>query len=414
MKKIDYIIIGAGITGLTVAERLCDNNYLVIEKENHIGGYCSSIKNGEYVWDYAGHFFHFKDKDELELFKKKFSTSEYIKVKKNTKVVYKGKMITYPFQNNLQELEESEYKECVLGIKNRLKKQEYTSFLDMLYSRYGIGVVDKFLRPYNEKLYACDLDKLDANAMGRFFPPIQATGCVDKTYNDEFFYLYDGTEQYVRKLAFDENKIIMNCMVDSLDIENRILVTSDGVSYKYNVLISTVPLKVLINMCGIIPKIKMTCNKVLVFNIGFDKKTEIHDVHWLYVPDKNISFYRVGFYDNIASSDKGSLYVEVAFAEGQTINPEVEFDSVIKGLRKIGIITNQEVVAYDYVIMDPAYVHIVNQQYIDELRKKLKENNIFTVGRYGGWTYNSMEDCIIEAKETVDEILAYESLMGGD
>ena len=56
MKKIDYIIIGAGITGLTVAERLCDNNYLVIEKENHIGGYCSSIKNGEYVWDYAGHF----------------------------------------------------------------------------------------------------------------------------------------------------------------------------------------------------------------------------------------------------------------------------------------------------------------------------------------------------------------------
>ena len=170
----------------------------------------------------------------------------------------------------------------------------------------------------------------------------------------------------------------------------------------------------LINMCGIIPKIKMTCNKVLVFNIGFDKKTEIHDVHWLYVPDKNISFYRVGFYDNIASSDKGSLYVEVAFAEGQTINPEVEFDSVIKGLRKIGIITNQEVVAYDYVIMDPAYVHIVNQQYIDELREKLKENNIFTVGRYGGWTYNSMEDCIIEAKETVDEILAYESLMGGD
>lgn len=414
MKKIDYIIIGAGITGLTVAERLCDNNYLVIEKENHIGGYCSSIKNGEYVWDYAGHFFHFKDKDELELFNKKFSTSEYIKVKKNTKIVYKGKMITYPFQNNLQELEESEYKECILGIKNRVKKQEYNSFLDMLYSRYGIGVVDKFLRPYNEKLYACDLNKLDANAMGRFFPPIHATGCVDKTYNDEFFYLYDGTEQYVRKLAFNENKIIMNCMVDSLDIENRILVTSDGVSYKYNVLISTVPLKVLINMCGIIPKIKMTCNKVLVFNIGFDKKTEIHDVHWLYVPDKNISFYRVGFYDNIASSDKGSLYVEVAFAEGQTINPEVEFDSVIKGLRKIGIITNQEVVAYDYVIMDPAYVHVVNQQYIDELREKLKENNIFTVGRYGGWTYNSMEDCIIEAKETVDEILAYESLMGGD
>lgn len=161
-------------------------------------------------------------------------------------------------------------------------------------------------------------------------------------------------------------------------------------------------------MCGIISKTKMTCNKVLVFNIGFDKKTEIHDVHWLYVPDKDINFYRVGFYDNIASSDKGSLYVEVAFAEDQTIDPEVEFDSIIKGLRKIGIITDQKVVVYDYVIMDHAYVHIINQRYINELRQKLRKHNIFTIGRYGGWTYNSMEDCIIEAKETVKEILTCE------
>lgn len=64
----------------------------------------------------------------------------------------------------------------------------------------------------------------------------------------------------------------MNCMVDSLDIENKILITSNGVKYKYNILISTIPLKTLINMCGIISKTKMTCNKVLVFNIGFDKK----------------------------------------------------------------------------------------------------------------------------------------------
>ena len=58
MKKIDYIIIGAGITGLTVAEQLCDKSYLVIEKEDHIGGYCASVKKDKYVWDYAGHFFH--------------------------------------------------------------------------------------------------------------------------------------------------------------------------------------------------------------------------------------------------------------------------------------------------------------------------------------------------------------------
>ena len=40
----------------------------------------------------------------------------------------------------------------------------------MLYAKFGKSIADKFLIPYNEKLYACDLDTLDPDAMGRFFP----------------------------------------------------------------------------------------------------------------------------------------------------------------------------------------------------------------------------------------------------
>ena len=65
--KIKYLIIGGGISGLTLANYLKDN-YLIIEKENEVGGYCRTIKKGNYIWDYAGHFFHFKT-DE---FKEKF------------------------------------------------------------------------------------------------------------------------------------------------------------------------------------------------------------------------------------------------------------------------------------------------------------------------------------------------------
>ena len=31
----------------------------------------------------------------------------------------------------------------------------------MLYGKFGVSIVEKFLRPYNEKLYAVDLRKLD-------------------------------------------------------------------------------------------------------------------------------------------------------------------------------------------------------------------------------------------------------------
>ena len=66
MKKVKNLIIGAGISGLTYANY--SNDYLIVEKESEVGGYCRTIKQDDFVWDYAGHFFHFNT-DE---FRKKF------------------------------------------------------------------------------------------------------------------------------------------------------------------------------------------------------------------------------------------------------------------------------------------------------------------------------------------------------
>ena len=62
MKKVKHLIIGAGISGLTYAN-YADGDYLIVEKENEVGGYCRTIKRNGYVWDYAGHFFHFKTEE---------------------------------------------------------------------------------------------------------------------------------------------------------------------------------------------------------------------------------------------------------------------------------------------------------------------------------------------------------------
>ena len=54
------LIIGAGITGLSYAA-YTNNDYIVIEKDDQVGGYCRTIKQDGFVWDYSGHFFHFQD-----------------------------------------------------------------------------------------------------------------------------------------------------------------------------------------------------------------------------------------------------------------------------------------------------------------------------------------------------------------
>ena len=38
-RKVKYLIIGAGISGLTFAN-YADGDYLIIEKEDEVGGYC--------------------------------------------------------------------------------------------------------------------------------------------------------------------------------------------------------------------------------------------------------------------------------------------------------------------------------------------------------------------------------------
>ena len=51
--------------------------------------------------------------------------------------------------------------------------------------------------------------------------------------------------------------------------------------------------------------------------------------------------------------------------------------------------------------MNPAYVHITKegQKVVDALKKELRENGIYTVGRYGDWKYCSIEDCMVDATE---------------
>ena len=56
--------------------------------------------------------------------------------------------------------------------------------------------------------------------------------------------------------------------------------------------------------------------------------------------------------------------------------------------------------------MDPAYVHIntETEKKIQKFKDREAENHIYTIGRYGAWTYCSMEDCMIAAKNLAEKL----------
>lgn len=418
MKQVKYLIIGAGISGLTAANYL-KKDYLLIEKENEPGGYCRTIHRGDYVWDYAGHFFHFKTDEFRRLFHENIPEQDIISQTKRTKILYKGQLVDYPFQTNIHQLEKQEFIDCLYDLFQRKEKTEYSDFLDMLYGKFGKSIVEKFLKPYNEKLYACDLHQLDKDAMGRFFPYADIPQIIanmkreqDSSYNSTFLYPRNGAGSFLDVLyrRLDSTKVRLGCTLTRVDAERKLAYTDGGEEISFEYLINTAPLNHFLAMLGTDAALelngRLSYNKVLVFNLGFSKKSAFKE-HWIYVPDKDVNYYRIGFYDNILSTDKLSMYVEIGYPKDAAVDTEQQFALTLENLKRCGIVTeDNSLIASSTILMDPAYVHIRRdtEAAIAEMKQSLATSGIHTIGRYGGWTYCSMEDCMLEAKELVQAL----------
>lgn len=402
------LIIGAGISGLSYAAAT-GNDYQIIEAEDQIGGYCKTIYKDGFIWDYSGHFFHFQHPELRDYVMQNISPDEMLTVQKHTQILYKDRHVDFPFQMNIHQLEQEEFIDCLYDLFSIPEGATSDTFKQMLYAKFGRSIAEKFLIPYNSKLYATDLDRLDVDAMGRFFPYADKEQIVrnfrhpeGKSYNATFLYPKEGCIRIVNSVAshVDMSRVSLGERLLSIDPATHTAVT-DKRTLRYDRLISSMPLPKLLDLCGIdYNKDIYTWNKVLVFNLGFDTKGSEKRNCWMYIPESKYLFYRVGFYDNIIGQDRMSLYVEIGFAKDQAVG---DIDSLLKrtieDLRAAAIVTDQHLVAEHHVLMDPAYVHITKHSEEDKVEKMalLAQKDIYSIGRYGEWKYCSLEDNMHDA-----------------
>ena len=414
MHSVRHLIIGAGVSGLATAAFLRDKDLLVLEADREIGGYCKTVHKDGFVWDYSGHFFHFRHPDIEAWLRERMAGQEIRTVARVSKIAYRGAKIDFPFQKNIHQLPQDEFVECLYdlyfarapGVLDRPLRE--TNFKEMLYARFGRGIAERFLIPYNEKLYACDLASLDKDAMGRFFPHADLTDIIrnmkvanNATYNATFTYPEGGAIEYVKALAsaVTPGAIALGEALVGIDLRARVAKTSRR-EIRFERLVSSAPFDKLVSLAGLTHDASaFTWNKVLVFNLGFDKKGE-SGVHWTYYPDRARSFYRTGWYDNIFDEDRLSLYVEIGYPKDAPVDIDAARARVLEDLRAEGVITDHRLVAHHAVVMDPAYVHITRASMAEHTRlsRILQANGVWSLGRYGRWTYCSIEDNIVEAR----------------
>lgn len=432
MAKKRILVLGAGLGGLSAAWHLQKKgrDCRVFEKEPEVGGLCRSKKIGGFTFDCDGHLLHFRRHYCFNLVKHLLEDN-LIPHQRSAWIYAHGKYIQYPFQANLYGLPLKLAQECLLGFietlnNGKLKKKKKLNFLEWINQNFGKGIARHFMVPYNSKFWTLPPQELTCEWLDGFIPVPSLgqviEGAISESqrqfgYNAQFWYpKKGGISQLPLALANRIKNIYTDCQIVKIDLQKKEIKMASGNKEKFDFLLSTLPLPEMQHLIKRMPVSihslfkNLKWNSIFNLNLGIEKK-DASARHWIYFAQRNICFFRVGFFHNfspyLSPPDKGSLYIEVAYSPKKPVD-KTNIISRIKGdLKRIGILGPADMICtedindikYGYPIYDENY-----HQTREKILKYLLQNNILPCGRYGSWRYMSMEDVVLEGKEISDKL----------
>ncbi len=432
MSSDPVLIIGAGLAGLSAA-RILDEagmDFLVLEKEQEVGGLCRTEKTRGFAFDYTGHLLHLKPGFARDLIMSEIGDllEEH---ERRASVYLEDTFVPYPIQANFGVLSPALVDRCIEGYRKSrdVPVSEEMNFPQWSRAQFGDGLAQLFMVPYNRKLYVHPLEEMEISWTSWSVPrPSEeemekaATGKTSGTfgYNTVFYYpKHGGIEVLPGKLAEGlRDRILTSAGVDSVDATRGTVTLQGGEQMGFSRIISTIPLPELLKIASGLPAGHATMagrfrhSSVTALCLGFDRPAP-RDEHWVYFPEKTFPFYRAGYFTNfsrkLAPEGASSLYVEVAHRMEDPPRADRLLEECLEGLRVSGMVDPESRLAASTVLSMPyAYV------FYDRFRKEklpgliddLKARSIYSVGRYGAWEYSAMQDAIEQGARTAGEIIS--------
>ena len=239
----DYLIVGAGYAGSVLAERLArvgNKKVLIIDKRNHIGGnaYDHYNEDGILVHKYGPHIFHTNSKDVFDYLSR---FTEWHNYQHKVLASVDGQMVPMPINlntiNSLYGLNLSSADvEDFFASRAEDVKQINTSE-DVVVSKVGRELYEKFFRGYTRKMWELDPSELDASVTARV--PTR-TNKDDRYFTDTYqaMPLHGYTRMFETMLSHPNIKIMLNTSYQEI---------MDEISYKK--LIFTGPVDEYFNYC---------------------------------------------------------------------------------------------------------------------------------------------------------------------
>jgi protoporphyrinogen oxidase len=446
MPEQRIVIIGAGPTGLGAAARLQElgyGNWTLCEQHEYAGGHSSSEVDAEgFTWDEGGHviFSHYPFFDRLV---EKSLNGQFHERIRESWIFTRGSWVPYPFQNNLRYLPKSAQVECLVGAAKALGQAnsgEVNNFKSWILATFGEGIAAHFMFPYNRKVWTTPLEQMAKSWMAERVAVIDFKRLLENVVyerddvgwgpNSKFkFPLHGGTGEIYRSIARSlGDKVQLGKRLVEVDTERRTVSFADGSGEKFDALINTAPLDLLVGMLKprdsrlVEAAQKLSHNSLLVFGIGLKKKIET-DKCWVYFVDEDMPCYRCTFFSqyspfHVPNGDVqqyGSLMCEMSYRVEESIDPPALMEKTIAGLIRAGILeeADREKIVSRH-IRDIAYSYPIPTLERDEalatIQPALLRYGIYSRGRFGAWKYEvgNMDHSVQMGAEAVNRIVLQE------
>lgn len=403
-------ILGAGVTGLSVARFLKDYFDVEVLERNIVCGGIARTRdvNGIAYHVVGGHCFNSKYPEVLDfVFNKVLPKQEWNEIKRVSKICISGKEYLYPIEFSVKQI----YRDNpALGIKiagDFLSSEDdgtYDNLEEWFFKKFGKTLAELYFIPYNKKIWGMDpqnmspswvKEKLPIPDKYSFFEALVSEK-VDNMPHAHFYYPKSNNQNTFIEALAEGCSIRYGVNVHSLKLNsknNRWIVNN---AFEYDIIINTLPIDVLpLFIEGVSEKV-INASKLLKYNsiTNILWKTPRTNKTWTYLPESKYPYHR---YIHIGSYHNPS--------DGYTISECVgnrNYDDLLERTHDPFLM---EPLSYNksehaYVVFDANYSKTV--PYILEY---LSNIGIYSIGRFGEWQYYNMDVCIKRSMELAQLIV---------
>jgi protoporphyrinogen oxidase len=457
-------VIGGGPAGLGAAWRLHESGHAdwqLLEKDDHVGGLASShVDENGFTWDLGGHvvFSHCACFDRLL---DSLLANEWVQHVREAWIWMRDRFIPYPLQNNIRHLPTPELLECLDGLlevrpgaasganggsAGSNRPPAAATFADWIRQSFGAGLARVFLNPYNTKVWATDPAEMTASWVGERVATVDLNRILHNVIegrddvgwgpNATFrFPLHGGTGRIWQAIAerLPAERVHLGTEVVAVDSGNKVVHLSDGTTARYDALITTMPVDLLLGRISdfafaprhtsALPNpepgaggLRYSSTHIVGIGLAGAVPERLATKCWMYFPEPELPFYRVTVFSNYSPHNvphpgrQWSLMAEVSESARKPVDGSRVVQQVIDGLKAARLMEpGAEIESVWHCRVEHGYPtpSLDRDALLGQIEPALRARHIFSRGRFGAWKYEvgNMDHSFMQGVEAVNHIL---------